>query len=298
MWRRAARREMGMRLGGPVFGEWSTPAEWAGAVKGHGYGAASCPVGVEASDSEVEAFAAAASHADLIIAEVGAWSNPISPRAEVREPSLERCRQSLELADRVGARCCVNIAGSRLGGEGDGPTAAGWDGPHPDNLSEATFQLIVATVQGIIDAVQPTRTWYTLETMPWVPPDSPESYERLIEAVDRPQFAVHLDPVNIINSPARYFDNGAVIRDCFARLGPHIRSCHGKDILLARGLTVHLDEVCPGDGGLDYRTYLEELAGLEADTPLMLEHLSTPEEYERAADFVRAAARDVGVELG
>lgn len=287
-----------MRLGGPVFDEWSDAAGWASAVRSLGYGAAFCPVGAEATDAEVEAYATAATKADIVIAEVGAWSNPISPRPEVKEPSLERCRQNLVLADRIGARCCVNIAGSRLAGEGEGPTAPGWDGPHADNLSEETFELIVSTVQGLIDAVRPTRTCYTLETMPWVYPDSPESYERLIEAIDRPAFAVHLDPVNLINSPERYFANGQVIRDCFDRLGPQIRSCHGKDILLSRRLTVHLDEVCPGDGALDYRVFLEELSQLKVDTPLMLEHLSTAEDYARAADHVRSVARELGLEFG
>jgi len=46
----------------------------------------------------------------------------------------------------------------------------------------------------IIDAVQPTRTFYTLETMPWMYPDSPQSYLRLLQAVDRRQFAVHFAP--------------------------------------------------------------------------------------------------------
>lgn len=37
-------------------------------------------------------------------------------------------------------------------------------------------------VRQIVDAVKPKRTFYTLETMPWVIPDSPDSYLKLIEA--------------------------------------------------------------------------------------------------------------------
>ena len=39
--------------------------------------------------------------------------------------------------------------------------------------------------------------------MPYLLPDSPDSYLALLEAVDRERFAVHLDPVNMINTPAK-----------------------------------------------------------------------------------------------
>jgi len=46
--------------------------------------------------------------------------------------------------------------------------------------------------------------------------------------------------------------------------------------------------VRPGLGGLDYRVFLTELNRLDPDIPLMLEHLSTPEEYVLAADHIRS----------
>jgi len=225
---------------------------------------------------------------DLIVAEVGAWSNPLSPDEGTRREAIRLCQERLALADTVRARCCVNIAGSR--GEQ-------WDGPHPDNLTGATFDLIVDTVRTIIDAVKPTRTFYTLEPMPWMYPDSADSYLALIQAIDRPRFAVHLDPVNLISSPRLFFDNAALIRECFAKLGPFIKSCHAKDIQLSGKLTVHLDEVRPGLGALDYRTLLRELDRLDPDMPLLLEHLPREEDYALAADYVRLVAQDIGVSL-
>ena len=49
--------------------------------------------------------------------------------------------------------------------------------------------MIVETTRQIIDAVKPTRTYYTLETMPWAYPDSARSYAQLLEAIDRPRLA-------------------------------------------------------------------------------------------------------------
>jgi sugar phosphate isomerase/epimerase len=277
-----------MKLGGPIFADISTPDLWVAAVKAHGYGACSCPLNADASDDTIAAYVAAAKEAGIVIAEVGAWSNPISPDDETRTKALTHCKAQLALAERVGARCCVNIVGGR---------GAQWDGPHPDNFSRDTFDLIVETVRDIIDSVNPTRTCYALETMPWIYPDSPDSYLEILKAIDRKAFGVHLDPVNMISSPRRYFENGAFIKECFTKLGPYIKTCHGKDILLRSNLTVHLDEVQPGHGALDYRIFLTELNKLDPDTSLILEHMSEPQQYVEASAYVRGVAAELGLRI-
>lgn len=274
-----------VRLGGPVFEKYQDPSGWIATLKKLGYSAAYCPVGADASDDVVKAYERAAKEANIIIAEVGAWSNPISPDEKMRKEAQQKCRQQLHLADRIGAKCCVNISGSR---------SDRWEGPSPDNLTEETFEMIVETTRAIIDQVKPARTYFTLEMMPWAYPDSVDSYVRLLKAIDRKRFAVHLDPVNIVCSPQRYFGNGRLIRECFEKLGPQIKSCHGKDILLDTKLTTHLDEVRPGLGGLDYVTFLKELSRWP-DVPLMLEHLPNAEEYRLAAEYVRDVGKKAGV---
>src|SRR5512136_2753255 len=132
-----------MRLGGPVLSNYSDPESWIAAVRCYGYSAAYCPVKPGDDHATVRAYAEAARHAGIIIAEVGAWSNPLSPDEATRRAALDKCQRGLALADEIGARCCVNIAGSR--GEK-------WDGHHPANLTAATFDLIVETVRAIIDA--------------------------------------------------------------------------------------------------------------------------------------------------
>jgi len=282
---RAGQTKTSLRLGGPTFEKYQDPDGWVQAVKKLGYSAAYCPVGADASDDVVKAYADAAKKADIVIAEVGVWNNPMSSNEKARQAALAKCRSQLALADRIGARCCVNISGSR--GEI-------WDGPSQKNLTKETFDMIVETTRAIIDDVKPTRTYFTLETMPWAYPDSPDSYLRLLKAIDRKQFAVHLDPVNLVCSPQRYFRNGELIRECFKKLGPYIKSCHAKDILLQPKLTTHLDEVRPGLGRLDYAAFLKELSKIP-DTPLMLEHLPNAEEYRLAAEHIRSVARQLGL---
>ena len=278
-----------LRLGGPVFEKFDSPDAWVQALKRLGYRAAYCPVGADEKPDVVNAYTDAAEKADIIIAEVGAWSNLISPDEKARNQALEKCRTQLALADRIGAKCCVNISGSR--------NADDWDGPHKDNLTEQTFDLIVETTRAIIDHVKPTRTYFTLEPMPWAYPDSADSYLRLIKAIDRPRFAVHLDPVNLIYSPQRYFNNARLTRECFKKLGPYIKSCHAKDILLSAEFMTHLDEVRLGLGNMDYTVFLTELSKLP-DVPVMLEHLPDAEQYRLAAEHIRSVAKKAGLSFG
>jgi len=277
-----------LRLGGRTFEKFNSPDAWVKVIRKLGYNAAYCPVGAGEKDDIVNAYAGAAKRANIVIAEVGAWSNPISPDEKTRRTALAKCRRQLALADRIGARCCVNISGSR---------GKRWDGHSPENLTKETFDMIVETTRAIIDDVKPTRTYFTLETMPWAYPDSPDSYLRLLKAINRKRFAVHLDPVNLICSPQRYFKNAELSRECFKKLGPHIRSCHAKDILLQTKLTTHLDEVRPGLGALDYAAFLKELSKLPG-IPLMLEHLPNAEEYRLAAEHIRSVAKAVGLSFG
>ncbi len=278
-----------IRLGGPVFGKYNSPDEWIALLKAAGYRAAYCPVPVGTASELIKEYQTAAEKNDMVIAEVGAWSNPISPDHEAAKKAIEKCIDSLALADQIAANCCVNISGSR--------NIKHWAGPHPDNLTDATFDLIVETTRKIIDAVKPTRTWFTLEAMPWAYPDSADAYLKLIRAIDRKQFGVHLDPVNLVTSPQIFYQNGAMISNCFAKLGPHIRSCHAKDITLREDNNVpQLDEIVAGKGNLNYSVFLAELSRLK-NIPLMLEHLNSAEEYNRAASYIRSVGRTLDMDL-
>jgi sugar phosphate isomerase/epimerase len=137
-----------MRLGGPVFRACPDPDAWLAEVRRLGWRATLCPLQPGADAATISSFSTAAQHAELVIAEVGAWSNPIANDPAERAAAIAYCQASLQLAEDIGARCCVNLAGSR----GTRRNQA-----HPGNLSPATFELVVASVREIIDAVRPRR---------------------------------------------------------------------------------------------------------------------------------------------
>jgi sugar phosphate isomerase/epimerase len=168
---------------------------------------------------------------------------------------------------------------------------------HPKNLSREFFDATVENVRHVIDAIKPTRTRFTIEMMPWSLPDGPDSYVELVNAVDRRGFGVHLDVCNVVNSPIRFYNNRAVIQECFRKLGRWIASCHAKDLSWVPEYNVHFAEVIPGRGEIDYAAYLRELSNLSVDAPLMLEHLKGAAEYDEGRAYIQRVASREGIAL-
>jgi sugar phosphate isomerase/epimerase len=277
-----------VRLGGPIFLKSDDPAALAREHRRLGYSAAYCPEIATTRDAGgLRAIQKAYAAENVLIAEVGAWKNMLDPDGEKRRQNLEYVVERCALAEAVGSRCCVDIAGSY------NPDT--WYGPNPRNLSQEFFDATVANCRHVIDSVKPTRTRFTIEMMGWNLPDGPDAYLQLIRAVDRKAFGVHLDVCNGINSPRRFYENKAYIDECFQKLGPWIISCHAKDLQWVVELNVHFLEVVPGRGQVDYRAYLQNLAKLQQDAPLMLEHLKTAAEYDEGREYIRKVGAEAGV---
>src|SRR2546430_13677151 len=136
-----------IRLGAPIFLKSDDPRELAREHRRLGYSAAYCPKAVTVENSALVAetlksFAAE----DVVIAEVGAWVNMLDPDSDKRHANLEYVTGRLALSEAVGARCCVDIAGSYH------PTV--WYGPHKKNLTREVFHATVENCRHVIDAVQ------------------------------------------------------------------------------------------------------------------------------------------------
>jgi sugar phosphate isomerase/epimerase len=285
----AAPAKKSVRLGAPLFNAPKDPEQMALAYRKLGYRAAYCP-GVKLDDRErIRDITQAFARHDVVIAEVGRWCNLMDANAPQRAANLQKVTEGLALAEAVGARCCVDIAGSF------NPQV--WSGPHPENLSPKFFDLAVENARKIIDAVKPRRAKFCYEMMPWALPDSADSYLAMLKAVDRPAFGVHLDPCNLLNCPDRVYHNTAVLNECFDKLGPWIASCHAKDIAWQPGVQMAVTEVKIGAGLLDYATYLKRLAALPHQPPLMIEHMHGAEEYDACRRCLMSLAPKVGVSL-
>ena len=267
-----------MRLGtsGPL--KHGSPEEWARNQVKLGCRAVVFPLSADDPEDKIKAYVDAAKANDLLIAEVGIWRNAMASDPDERKAQRDYCVRQLQLADRIGARCAVNVAGAI------GPR---WDGHYKENFTEETRKQIVLMVREIIDRAEISNTYFTLEPMPWMVPTGPEDYVRLIEEVDRERFAVHMDIINMTNSFERYYGAEAFVDRCVELLGSRIRSCHIKDVHLKEEYTFQLEECAPGKGEFPLRYYVEKMNGIDKDMPVILEHLNTDEEYIHYMNYLK-----------
>ena len=259
-----------MRLGTSSPLRHGSPEEWAANQIALGCRTVVFPVQSNEPEQKIIAYKEAADKAGLTIAEVGIWRNALAADPEERKKNRDYCVEQLRLADYLGARCAVNVAGAF------GPR---WDGGFRENFTREAWNETVTMVREIIDRADVKRTYFTLEPMPWMVPTGPKEYVRLLEAVDRDRFAVHMDIINMTNSADRYFHPEELIDECAELLGGQIRSCHIKDVHLGARYTLRLEECGPGDGEFPLRYYAEKMHELDPDMPVILEHLQTDEEY-------------------
>ncbi len=278
-----------IRLGAPVFIKSDDPAELAREHRRMGYSAAYCPQATVEDTARCKAIEDAFRKENVAIAEVGAWKNMLDPDPAQRKANLDYVTSRLALAEAVGARCCVDIAGSY--------NPDSWFGPHPKNFSQEFFGATVENCRTVIDAVKPARTTFAIEAMGWAIPSGPDEYLRLIKAVDRKAFGCHVDICNTVNSPKRFYNNAELTRETFRKLGKWIVSCHAKDLAWEIEMNVHFREVIPGTGKMDYPTMVTELAKLPIDAPFMVEHLKGAEQYKQATDYIKKVCAESGVGL-
>ena len=172
-----------MRLGTSSPLHHNSPEEWAENQIKLGCRCVNFPLNCNEPEEKIIAYRDAAIKNDLLIAEVGIWRNALSSDPDERRKNMDYCIGMLRLADFLGARCAVNVAGAF------GPR---WDGHYKENFSDNAWKETVRMVQEIIDTAGVKNTYFTLEPMPWMIPTGPKEYLKLIDMVDRDRFAAYL----------------------------------------------------------------------------------------------------------
>ena len=267
-----------MRLGTSSPLKHDSANQWASNQIKIGCASVVFPVQSNEPEEKIIEYKKAADKAGLMIAEVGIWRNALSPDTDERRKNMDYCVKQLRMADQIGAKCCVNVAGA---------FGKRWDGAYKENFTKEARNEIIKMVREIIDRAEIKNTYFALEPMPWMIPTGPRDYLRLIDEVERDRFAVHMDVINMVNSIDRYFNPKDLIDECADLLGDRIKSCHIKDIHLCEEYTTMLRECAPGCGEFPIRYYVEKMNEINSDMPMILEHLSTDEDYLKYISYLK-----------
>ena len=244
-------------------------------------------------DSVVRELKASLKQHDIVIFEVGGYRNLLHTDTKVRNENYKHIARCLEAAERIGCPMVGTISGS-CNPEGNkfGDNYA----VHPDNWTLDTWKLLLKGLRRILDDTSGLKAAIGMEAQVTTNIDGPLSHRRLMDDMGSERIKVNLDPTNMVHL-YNHFHTTELITECFDLLGEDIFGCHAKDsYVLPHSQTVHVQEVCPGRGSLDYETYLVRLSRMKWPRTLLPEHIPA-DQFEEAYAYIRKTAAKAGVRI-
>ena len=240
------------------------------------------------SAAERSEIVAACKRLDVIIYEVGGYTNLVTPEEGDRQKNLAGLAHCIEVAESVGCPMVGTVAGCR--------DPQYLINVHPDNWSPATWNLLKKSIRQVLSDTAGMKTVIGIEAQITTIIDTPRAHLRLMEELGNERVKVNLDPTNMV-ALHNYYGTTDLIHECFDLLGENIMGCHAKDTyIIPDRQTVLVQEVCPGKGVLDYRAYLTRMSRLAWPRALEPEHIAD-EEYPEAKAYIERMAAETGVKL-
>jgi len=219
----------------------------------------------------------------------GYQPNLVDPDPATRRQAHQRVRLGLAVAERLGAVMVNTGVGSYH------PTFP--YGPHPANHTARAKATLVDNLRLLCPEAEDRGLLLSLEPHVQTTVADPDTIAEIVAAVDHPALRVNFDPVNLLGSLPEVFDAGAAIARMGRRMGGFLApSAHVKDIRPLPELVVHLAEVGPGEGHVDWAAYFEVCRGLGDGAALILEHVHG-DAVEPAIEATASLAERHGVRL-
>jgi len=240
-------------------------------------------------DAETRELNAALKQFDVVVFEYGGYVNMLHPDVSTSQKFLKRLSECIEKAGKINCPMVGTISGSR------DPHPYGIN-VHPDNWTIETWKLLISGIRQVLHDTAGSGVRLGMEAQITTNLDSPLAHKRLMEDVGDERCVVNLDPTNMM-SLHNYYHTTELINECFDMLGEAIYGCHAKDTYIwPDKQTVHVQEVCPGRGVMDYETYLVRMSRLTWPRTLKAEHIPK-EQYAEADDYIRKIAAQTGVTI-
>lgn len=243
----------------------------------------------EADPQDIHRVKRAFDEAELEVAQVNGWYEPLcSYDDDIRAEGV----RGMQALVRIGRMVDAPSVYVRPGGHN--PNGHWY--AHPENHSMRTFDNIVDSLRRVCATAQEEGVTVAVEGHVLSALDTPRRVRDLLDAVGSRALKFNYDPVNFIGTVKQVHDSASVLNELYDLLGRDMVAAHAKDCRLADQLVVHIEEVVPGDGVLDYALFMRRFQDACPDGYFIIEHLPNAL-VPRARDFVRSAAQRHGIPL-
>ena len=252
---------------------------------GDGYGLFNRNPWLDVPETSIRELKDALKRHDVVFFDMHAAINNIHPDLGERRKINQWLIEQMEAAERVECPMVTTHVGSR---------SPGAVYPHPLNWTRETWDLSIKVMRQLVKDTAGMKCVFGIEPDSLVQVNNPRSCRQLVDDCG-PRVQICLDPVNMSNLEYHYRKT-EYINECFDLLGEDIFACHAKDIALKDSLQPVLYQVEPGQGTMDYDTYLARLSRLKWPRTLFLEHLAA-ERYPDVKRFIVETADRVGARI-
>ena len=219
-----------------------------------------------------------------IVQATGYNPNLVHPDGAVRKAALVRLSGAFAAARSLGAEMVISGCGSHHSDFFYGPAAA--------NHTPETRERLVESLRRAAPMVEEAGMVLALECHVLTTLDSPEHIREILDAVGSPWIRANFDPVNLLGDLPSLYNNGAAIEHMARLLSSlYVPCAHLKDVAPQAELVLHLAEVPPGTGLLDYDAFFAVCRQLGENTALVIEHLPAEQVPDAIAFLKRNALR-------
>ncbi len=278
----------------PAFlpGDWRmTTAADAARVRGHGFVGASLFINrpLEAESADVKRVGQAFKDGSLEIAQLNGWYETLcNYDAGLRAQGVA----GMIALTRIGAALQAPSVYVRPGGHNPN----GHWFAHPENHTQRTFDNVVDSLQQVCKVAEREGVFIAVEGHVLSCLDTPQRIRDLVDAVGSPALKFNYDPVNFTGSVKDVHDTRRILQQLKELMGPFTIAAHAKDCALGDELVLHIKEVVPGAGMMNYEIFMKDFNTLVPDGFFIIEHLPD-EETLQAQKNVVAMAKRYGVPL-
>lgn len=207
---------------------------------------------------------------------LSATFNMVHPDEARRGAETVRARALITRAPEVGAEVVTLCTGSK-----DGTDM--WRA-HPANQSEEAWQDMRATLDELLASAAGTGVRLGIEPEPGNVVSDARRGRRLLDELgpDAEMVAIVLDPANLVE-PRTLMDQGRILGEAFASLGPQTAALHAKDVVEGGGYAA------AGTGGLDYELIFRLHAQFPKPVPVIVQD-AVEDDVPRTRQFLLAKA--------
>jgi sugar phosphate isomerase/epimerase len=218
----------------------------------------------------------------------GRYNDLVTPDDAARAEGIRAFQALL----RIGRAWDVQSVYVRPGGLN--PRGSWW--PHPQNRAPETFDRLVNSLRQVCRTAEAEGVTIGIEGHVLSVLYSVQRVRDVLDAVGSPALKFNLDPVNFIGSVEDVYDTRRVINELFAQLGADVVALHAKDCALQDALVLHIDEVIPGQGTMDYELLLTRFQESCPNGYVLIEHLNQ-DQTPAAQSAILAAAQRAGLKF-